>query len=97
MSYGNATASALGSTIQAKESIKGTAVDSLNANLESLTSQIDTLTRFASRISDSILGVVPADEPNDPRVSPVIQSTQDHVRALENAFDRLSSQINRLG
>lgn len=78
--------------------IKGTAVDSINANLESMTSRIETLARFASRISDGILGVSPEDGAIARGApTPVIQSTQDHIRALEGAFERLSAQINRLG
>lgn len=77
---------------------KGTAVDSVNATIESLTNKISTLSAFARRISDGIIGVTPETASNNaitPR--PVTQSTQDHLRELEAAFERLSVQINRLG
>lgn len=76
---------------------KGTAIDSVNAHLETITNRIDTLTRFAARISDGILGVEPqaSGSPTGPR--PVTQSTQEHIKDLESAFERLSVQINRLG
>lgn len=83
---------------QAPAQIKGTAVDSINASIESLTGRIEQLSRFAARISDGLLGVAPT--PNNgvesgPRA--VTQSTQEHIKDLEAAFERLSAQINRLG
>lgn len=80
----------------AKVETKGTAVDSVNANLETITNRIMDLTRFAGRISDGILGVVPAPSPAIDGPRPVTQSTQDHIRDLEAAVERLSGQINRL-
>lgn len=96
----NQTAGAIGyaQTANAPAQIKGTAVDSINANIESLTNRAETLCRFAARISNGILGVIPDDanvKEGAPR--PVTQSTQDHLRDLETAFERLSVQINRLG
>jgi hypothetical protein len=41
---------------------------------------------FVARISDGRF-----------RLFAVTQSTQDHIRDLEAAFERLSSQVNRLG
>lgn len=77
---------------------KGTAVDSVNANLEAITNRMETLTRFAARISDGLLGVSPPSNPQGTdSVRPVSQSTQDHIRDLDAAFERLSMQINRLG
>ncbi len=84
----------------APKEVKGTAVDSINANLETLTGRVNQLAAFAGRISDGLLGFAPTstDNPNgNTAVRPVSQSTQDHMRDLEFAFERLSSQINRLG
>lgn len=93
MNYSISTANAASDEPQ-----KGTAVDSINANIESVTNRIDALTRFASRISDGILGVAPSPAgTSSGAVRPVTQSTQDHIRDLEAAFTRLSEQINRLG
>jgi hypothetical protein len=78
--------------------MKGTAVDSINANIESLTNRMETLTRFASRVTDGLIGAVPP-EPTTASIGPrpVVLSTQEHLRALEAAFDRLALQVNRLG
>lgn len=77
---------------------KGTAVDSINASIESLTGRVDQLSRFAARISDGILGVAPQDGAQKDAVPrAVTQSTQEHLHDLEAAFERLSMQVNRLG
>lgn len=81
----------------APKDVKGTAVDSINANIESMTNRLNTLAQFAGRISDGILGFDPTEGGASNSVRPVSQSTQDHMRDLEAAFDRLSTQINRLG
>jgi hypothetical protein len=92
------TAVARGSS-PAPRDTKGTAVDSVNANIESLTGRMIALGGMARRISDGLIGVEPERAENaavdGPR--PVSQSTQDHIRDLEHAFDRLAAQINRLG
>jgi hypothetical protein len=80
------------------QEIKGAAVDSINTNIGSLTRRMDVLTQFAARISDGLLGVSPpALPPASAGPVAVTQSTQDHIRDLEAAFERLSSQVNRLG
>lgn len=83
---------------QAPKDVKGTAVDSINANIENLTGKLNMLAQFAGRISDGILGVEPQmPASTSDQIRPVSQSTQDRMRDLEHAFDRLSLQINRLG
>lgn len=77
--------------------VKGTAVDSVNANIESITNRIDTLASFARRVSDGLIGVAPEKPVSEGAPRAISQSTQDHIRDLEAAFERLSAQINRLG
>jgi hypothetical protein len=85
-------------TYPSPKEVKCTAVDSVNANIEVVTNKINTLANFAARISDGIIGVQPlSNPPSEPPVRPVSQSTQDYIRDLETAFERLSMQINRLG
>lgn len=95
----NQTASAIGYGLAspAPAQIKGTAVDSINAHIESLTNRIETLSRFAARISDGLLGVAPQQNAGESGPRAVTQSTQEHLKDLEAAFERLSVQVNRLG
>lgn len=88
-------AGALGGNVQAQ--IKGTAVDSVNANIEALTNRANTLAQFARRISDGLLGVEPEQAGVGGQPRAVTQSTQEHIKDLEAAFERLSAQVNRLG
>lgn len=86
----NASTSAQGQ-IGGNQMQKGTAVDSVNASIESLANRVETLTRFAARISDGILGVEPPKPmANETGPRAVTQSTQEHLKDLEAAFERLS-------
>jgi hypothetical protein len=96
MSYGYQATGNLSAASAIPNELKGTAVDSINANIEGLTNRANTLAQFTRRISDGILGVEPQETtPGKPQA--ITQSTQDHIRDLESAFERLSAQINRLG
>lgn len=81
------------------QQMKGTAVDGVNASIEALTSRVTSLTNLARRISDGILGVEPSGITGVIAAGPhpVVQSTQEHIKGLEAAFERLSTQVNRLG
>lgn len=77
---------------------KGTAVDSVNATIESMVTRLNELAHFACRISDGLIGSSPDVESSGlAGPCPVSKSTQDHLGDLEAAVTRLSMQINRLG
>lgn len=96
MSY-NAITSGYASAVAASD-IRSTTVDSVNAHLDALRSRADGLQDFARRVVDGLIGVAPP----EPQTSagnmpvPVLLSTQDHLRALEEALDRLAWQLHRL-
>lgn len=98
---GNGGVYSAGGSGNAQAQIKGTAVDSVNASIEALAGRVISLTNLARRISDGILGVEPP-RPDTPGTGSgglrsVTQSTQEQIKDLEAAFERLSLQINRLG